>query len=190
MHESSAAHWRTRPPSRRARKFARDPQAELADAGHLAIQELVVRVAKAAGWEVSVEAPSRAWASGRSIDVRLTDRRTRQIVVVECWNTFGDLGAASRSGNAKVADEELRAVAIAGEGRPFRVGLVWVVRNTKANREVLARYPGFFESRLPGSSARWIDTIGETAAMPPGPGLVWCDLHATRLLARRRPRDG
>src|SRR4051794_20982340 len=51
-------------------EFARDPQAELADAGHLAIQEFVIRVEKAAGWEVRFEAKSRAWESNRSIDVR------------------------------------------------------------------------------------------------------------------------
>ncbi len=168
-------------------EFARDPQAELVDAGHLAMQELVIHAAKEAGWEVSFEAPSQAWESNRSIDVRLTDRPTRQIVLVECWNTFGDLGAATRSGNAKVRDEEQRAVAIAGDGEPFTVGLVWVVRDTKANRELVARYPGVFAARLPGSSRGWLTTLKTRTPMPPAPGLIWCDVKATRLFARRRP---
>ncbi len=171
-------------------ELARDPLSELVDAGHLALQELVIRVAKAAGWEVSFEAPTRAWESSRSIDVRLTDRRTRQIVNVECWNTFGDLGAATRSSNAKVRDEERRAVAIAGEGDEFKVGLVWVVRDTKTNRELIARYPQIFESRFQGSSTKWVAAIVQPAKMPAEPGLIWCDTPATKLFARRRGRRG
>jgi len=167
-------------------EFARDPQAELADAGHLAIQELVIRVAKAAGWEVQFEARSRAWESNQSIDVRLVDRQQRQIVIVECWNTFGDLGAAARSSNAKVRDEEQHAVAIAGDGPPFRVSLVWVVRDTKANRELIARYPSAFQARLPGSSLAWLKALTTRTDPPTQPGLVWSDLKSTRLFARRR----
>src|SRR4051794_30425556 len=167
-------------------EFARDPQAELADAGHLAIQELVIMIAKAAEWEVQFEAPSRAWDSRRSIDVRLIDRRNRQIVIVECWNTFGDLGAAARSSNDKLRDAEQQAVAIAGDGEPFRVGLAWVVRDTKANRALVAKYSGAFETRLPGSSARWVEAIHKRRAIPTQAGLVWCDVNATRLAARRR----
>jgi hypothetical protein len=170
-------------------EFGRDPEAEVVDAGHLAIQELVARVAKEAGWEVTVEAPSGAWDSKRSIDVRLTDRQTRQIVIVECWNTFGNVNASARSGDQKVRDEEQRAVAIAGDGEPFQVGLAWVVRDTKANRELLARYPAVFASRLPGSSTGWVKVIAQRRTMPKRPGLVLCDVKATRLFARRAERS-
>src|SRR5947208_1798658 len=68
-------------------EFARDPLVELVDAGHLAIQELVIRVATAAGWEAQFEAPSPGYRSSRSVDVRLIDRKSRRIVIVECWNT-------------------------------------------------------------------------------------------------------
>src|SRR4051812_439318 len=169
-------------------EFARDPQAELADAGHLAIQELVIRISKVAGWEVQFEAPSRAWDSKRSIDVRLIDRRSRQIVIVECWNTFGDLGAAARSSNDKLRDAEQQAVAIAGDGEPFCVGLVWVVRDTKANRALVAKYSGASETRLPGSSVGWLHAIEERRRLPSQPGLIWCDVNATRLFAVRRSR--
>ena len=171
-------------------EFARDPLTELVDAGHLAMQELVIRVAKAAGWEVQFEAQSRAWGSHRSIDVRLIDRKNRRIVIVECWNTFGDLGAAARSSNDKVRAEEQHAVAIAGDSEPFEVGLVWVVRDTKANRELVTNYAGVFESRLPGSSAAWLRALTTRETMPAEPGLMWCDVRATRLSARRhRPRQ-
>ena len=170
--------------------FVRDPLTELVDAGHLAMQELVISVAKAAGWEVQFEAQSRAWDSKRSIDVRLIDRANRRIVIVECWNTFGNVGAAARSSNAKIRDEGQHAVAIAGEGAPFEVGLVWVVRDTKANRELLARYPGVFESRLPGSSAPWLGAITRRFSPPAEPGLIWCDNKTKRLFARRRTGTG
>lgn len=170
-------------------EFARDPQADVADAGHLAIQELVIRVAKAAGWEVHLEAKSRAWESNRSIDVRLVDRTQRQVVVVECWNTFGDVGAAARSSNAKVRDEEHHAAAIAGDAAPFEVSLVWVVRDTKANRELLARYPQAFAARLPGSSQQWLKALTTRSKPPVEPGLVWSTVGSTRLLARRATRQ-
>jgi transcriptional regulator with XRE-family HTH domain len=161
-------------------EFARDPQADVADAGHLAIQELVIRVAKAAGWEVQLEAKSRAWESNHSIDVRLVDRSQSQVVIVECWNTFGELGAAARSSNAKVRDEEQ-----AGQAK---VSLVWVVRDTKANRGLIARYPQAFEARLPGSSQQWLMALTMRSRPPTQPGLIWCDVGSTRLFARRRAR--
>ena len=168
-------------------EFGRDPQSELRDAGHLDIQELMLRVATAAGWERAWQAPSRAWGSDRSVDVRLLDRTRRRLVISECWNTFGDLGEAARSGNRKVADALEQAVAIAGDGPPFQVGLVWVVRDTKANRAILARYAQIFAARFPGSSAGWVLALTTNdAPMPTEPALVWCDVRATRLFARRR----
>jgi hypothetical protein len=169
-------------------EFARDPQAELVDAGHLAIQELVIRVAKAAGWEVSFEAESRSWGVGRSIDVRLIDRARRQIVIVECWNTFGNLGEATRSSNAKVAQTQEQAVAAAADGDRYEVGLVWVVRDSNANRELVARYENIFDARLPGSSAAWLRALTARDHPPAEPGLIWSDTIAARLFARRRGR--
>lgn len=105
-------------------EFARDPQTELADAGHLAMQELVLRLGQAAGWERAFESRSGGWGSDRSVDVRLVDRRRRCLIVNECWNTFGDLGSASRSSDQKLRDAKQYAVAIAGDGAPFgRPGL-------------------------------------------------------------------
>ena len=170
-------------------EFARDPQAELADAGHLDIQELVLRAAKPGGWERLFEARSRAYGSDLSVDVKLVDRRGRRLVIGECWNTFGDLGAATRSGERKLKDAEEQAVALAGEGEPFQIGLVWIVRETKANRALVNRYPQIFEARFPGSSVEWIRALTRPRArLPSHPGLIWCDLRATRLFARRVAR--
>jgi DNA-binding XRE family transcriptional regulator len=170
-------------------EFGRDPQAELADAGHLDIQELVLKVALAGGWERVFEARSREWGSDRSIDVRLLQRKLRRIVIAECWNTFGDLGGATRSSERKLHDAEEQAVALAGDGPVYEVGLVWIVRDTKANRALVDRYGHIFASRFPGSSDGWIRALTEQAPMPKQPGLVWCDLGATRLFARRKVRN-
>jgi hypothetical protein len=155
-------------------EFGRDPQAELRDAGHLDIQQLVVRVATAAGWKAECESRSRE----RSIDVRLEDHLRRRIVIVECINTMTDLGAQLRSSEYKVREAEQRL--------GFAVGLVWVVRDTKANRELVTRYARLLESRFSGSSVAWINTLTNGPHMPESPGLVWSDVRATRLFARRR----
>ena len=164
-------------------EFGRDPQQEVRDAGHLDMQGLVVRVAEAAGWKPEWESRS----SRRWIDVRLEDRKGRRILIVECWNTFGDLGEAVRSSDYKVREAAERAVAIAGDGQPFAVGLVWVVRDSKANRDLVARYGSLLESRFRGSSVAWLRALAG-GAMPNEPGLLWCDVKATRLFARRQPR--
>lgn len=117
--------------------------------------------------------------------MRLIHRTLRRIVIVECWNTFGDLGAAARSSNAKVRQAGDQAAAIAGEGRPFEVGLVWVVRDTKSNRALLARYPELFASRFPGPSQVWVAALAGQAPPPTRPGLVWADTKCTRVFARR-----
>jgi transcriptional regulator with XRE-family HTH domain len=170
-------------------EFARDPQAETADAGHLDIQELLLREAKPGGWERAFEARSRPDGSDLSIDVRLIDRKGRRLVIGECWNTFGDLGKATRSSERKLGDAEAHAVAIAGDCEPFQVGLVWVIRDTKANRALLNRYPHIFEARFGGSSAAWIRVLtNQGSSLPKQPGLVSCAARARKIFARRRPR--
>jgi transcriptional regulator with XRE-family HTH domain len=171
-------------------EFGRDPQVELRDAGHLDIQELLLRLAKPAGWERAFEARSGSWSSDRSVDVRLLDRKGRRLVIGECWNTFSDLGEATRSSERKIRDAQQQAVAVAGEGEPYPVGLVWIVRDTAANRAMVAKYEHIFEGRFPGSSPAWVRAVTNRGPMPTQPGLVWCDVNATRLFARRRSKPG
>jgi transcriptional regulator with XRE-family HTH domain len=163
----------------------RDPLAETADAGHLAIQELVLRLGRRAGYARSFELPSRPADPSRSTDVGLRDDRRRTMILGECWNTIGDLGAAARATSRMVAEAEELAVAVGGE-RPFTVRAVWVVRATARNRALIARYPEVFAARFPGSSARWVAALTTEAEAPAEPGLVWCDGAATRLFAWRR----
>lgn len=171
-------------------ELMRDQLALPADAGHLDIQELVLRLGREAGYTGHFELATRPSDPSRSADAMLLDRRGRRLVLAECWNMFGDLGAAARSSERKLAEAAQFAVTVAHEGPPFQVGLVWVVRDTRANRALIERYPHIFASRLPGSSSAWTRALMTDAALPQDPGLVWSDLRATRICARRPGRQG
>lgn len=162
----------------------RDPSEAPADAGHLAIQELVLRLGRAAGYTGTFELPTRPAEPWRSADVGLAFASLRRLIHVECWNMIGDLGAAARSSSRKLADLEDLAIARWGEGGS--TALVWVVRATARNRALLARYPEVFASRFPGSSRAWVEALMMGSEPPPEAGLVWCDVGATRLFEWRR----
>jgi transcriptional regulator with XRE-family HTH domain len=169
--------------------FARDPRADVADAGHLAMQELVLRLGRRGGYEGAFELATRPAEPWRSVDVVLAHEAHQRMVCVECWNTIGDIGAAVRVSARKAA--ELEAMAVARWGGEGASGLVWVVRATARNRSLLERYPEVFASRFRGSSRAWVAALTEGAQPPREPGLVWSDLEATRLFAwRRRVGDG
>jgi transcriptional regulator with XRE-family HTH domain len=166
-------------------ELQRDLLAEPADAGHLRIQELVLRVGRAAGYRGTFELPTRPDDPRRSVDVGLRDDRGRRLLLVEAWNTFGDVGAGVRSTNRKLAEAQRLAAAIWGEER-HEVAACWVIRGTRANRDLVARYPELFASRFPGSSAGWVRALTTGGLAPAEPGLIWCDVAATRLFAWRR----
>ena len=163
----------------------RDLRGDTADAGHLAMQELVLRTGRSGGYRGSFELATRPAEPWRSADVGFRDDRHRRLIVAECWNTFGDLGAAARSSNRKLAEIRDLAVAIWGAAA-HTVGLVWVVRASRRNRALVARYPELFASRFPGSSRLWLRALTQGTEPPAEPGLIWCDLHATRLFAWRK----
>jgi hypothetical protein len=166
-------------------RLQRDPIEETADAGHLAIQELVLRLGRHGGFTGLFELASRQHEPWRSVDVGLRDDRSRRLWCIECWNSFGDLGAAARSTARKVAEAEGLAVALGGEA-PYAVRSCWVIRDTRRNRELLRRYPEVFAARFPGSSRGWVRALSTGADAPIEPGLVWCDRDATRIFAWRR----
>ena len=158
-----------------------------ADAGHLEIQEHVLKLARATARHGTFELPTRPTDPSRSTDVGIRDDRNRVLIQAECWNTFGDLGAAIRATNRKTAEAGAHAIATeAGDGDPYRIATVWVVRASAANRAVLARYPHIIEAAFPGSSRRWVAAL-ETGTEPPiEPGLVWFDPGTHRLTEHRR----
>ena len=157
------------------------------DAGHLGVQELVLRLGRATGYSGSFELTARPLDSAHSTDVGLLDPVRRRLLLIECWNAFGDLGAAARSTNRKHAEAEALAIARGGD-RPFRVSTCWVVRATRRNRELAARYPEILAARFRGSSDLWVRALMTGSEPPAEPGLVWCDLAATRIFAWRPRR--
>jgi hypothetical protein len=165
--------------------FGRDPKLDVADAGHLAMQELVLRLGRRCGYAGEFELPTRPAEPWRSIDVVLTSEARHRMICIECWNTIGDVGAATRASARKRAEAE--AMALGKWGEDARAALVWVVRATGRNRSLVARYPEVFASRFPGSSRRWVAALTDGSEPPSQPGVAWCDLNATRLFGWRRP---
>lgn len=167
-------------------EFARDPLEEPADAGHLEIQQLVIWLGRQNGFDRRVELPNRAGGPTRWTDVALVNQASRRVLLIECVNVFGDIGASFRSSDRKVADAAQLAVALGGDGQPYEVGACWVVRDSARNRELLARYEDLFASRFTGSSRAWLDALNRGLPPPTESGLVWCDATASRLFAWRR----
>ena len=71
------------------------------DAGHLAIQELLLRLARTAGRTRFVELPTRSGDSPSATDVAAIDDRWRVIILQEAWNTIGDIGAGLSRARAR-----------------------------------------------------------------------------------------
>jgi len=109
------------------------------------------------------------------------------LIQVECWNTFGDLGAAIRATNRKAAEAAAHAIAATpGDTEPYRVATVWVVRATATNRRLLATYPYMIDAAFPGSSRSWCRALTDGTAPPAEPGIVWFDPSTGRLTEHRR----
>ena len=168
-------------------EFGRDPSQDLEDAGHLDIQEFMLRLGRTTGFGRTFELATRPSNPAYSTDVGLRDDIRRLLVLEECWNTFGNIGGSVRSTRRKIAEAEALAVAIGGERGAYRVAAVWVVRDAPRNRAVLGRYPQIFDATFTSSSAAWVRALTQQGAtVPAGLGLVWCDPRRARLTAWRR----
>lgn len=161
----------------------RDP----ADAGHLAMQERLLELARLTGRAGLVELPTRPANPRHSIDVCVRDSRHSVLLIQEAWNTFGDVGAAIRSTNRKLA-EAADLAAIVDDSPPYRVAAVWVVRPTATNHALVGRYPEIFGSAFSGSSRAWAKALQTGSAPPNEPGLVWLDPIAGRITEWRLRR--
>lgn len=150
-----------------------------ADAGHLQIQEHVLALAHDTGRHGTFELPTRPSDPARSTDVGIRDVRHGVRILAECWNTFGDLGAAARSTHRKAAEA-------AATWPDDRVATVWIVRATAANRRLLARYPHILAASFPGSSRAWVRALTRGDIAPPAePGIIWYE-SSGRLSEHRR----
>ena len=156
--------------------FSRDLARPLADAGHLAAQELMTRIAMAGGWRASFEAAVDGSSFAGSTDVLL--ERENRVVLCEIWNRLDDLGAAARSSDRKVA----RVTAAHPEKT---VGCLWLFVDTAANEAIVRAFPGILRTRFPASSSAWVKAFwGGTP--PSEPGIAWIDLRGGRIRAMRR----
>jgi transcriptional regulator with XRE-family HTH domain len=168
----------------------RPGEAAVADAGHLELQEMMLRKAAELGWSARFEVATRPSDPTRSIDVLVRDDRQRRLLILECWNRFGDLGAAARSSARKQAEADQLAVAIAGNGSPYTVHLCWLVRPTAENRTLVRTYPHVFRAHCPGSSLAWCRALIAGTTPPSGSGLVWADPTSSQLVpVRLQPRS-
>ncbi len=154
------------------------------DAGHLEMQEHLLRLARATGRPASFELPTRPTDPSRSIDVCIRDVRHRVLIIEEAWNTFGDLGAAVRATHRKAA-EATDVAATIDDGPAYRVATVWIVRASAINRSLIVRYPEIVRAAFPGSSHGWVTALTSNAAPPAESGLVWYDQAAQRVHAWR-----
>lgn len=84
--------------------FSRELVPAPTDAGHLAGQELVLRLARAHGRTGLFELPSRPGHPLHSTDVGIRDEAQRLLILVEIWNRVDDLGAAFRATDRKAVE--------------------------------------------------------------------------------------
>jgi transcriptional regulator with XRE-family HTH domain len=140
----------------------------LVDAGHLELQEWTLRFGRGRGWTGALEVATRPANPRHSADVLFRVRDL--LLLIECWNTLTDFGAAVRSTQRKLAEAEDLAVAVGAVG----VHGCWLVRPTAANRSLVRRFPEAVRSRFP-ESLRWERVFEQNAALPERLGFVWLD---------------
>jgi hypothetical protein len=168
--------------------FSRDvhQSGEPADAGHLAAQEIVLRLARRHARTGVFELRTRSGIrEGGNVDVGIRDDRWRALILVEIWNTTADLGAASRSSGRKVAEAgELAAF------RGYRVASCWLLVDTAANRAMVRRFPEVLRAQFPGSSGSWVRCLTNGESPPTKAGIAWIDTRSGRIrpLRLQNPR--
>ena len=164
-------------------RLSRDMHEELEprDAGHLAAQELVVRLARGHGRSASVELATRPWDPAHAADVVLRDDRQRLLVLIEIVNRAGDLGASLRASGRKAAELERYAIIAGGDGEPYRIAIGWLLVDSAANRGLIQRYPEVLRSRFGGSSFGLVRCLMDGWPAPAVPAIAWIDVRAGRI---------
>jgi transcriptional regulator with XRE-family HTH domain len=158
------------------------------DIQHLRRQSAVVLIATKGEWkslpEFSIDPGSRR---SRSIDVALVRQSTREAVVVEIWDWFDDVGTGLRSLDGKVAALANLLARQARPGEPgWRVRALYVVRDTRRNRRLVAELAGLFKARFRGNSQAWLKALTDPRQeLPEGDGFLWSDRTGSALRPSR-----
>jgi transcriptional regulator with XRE-family HTH domain len=170
--------------------FSRDlesPSSGPLDAGHLAGQELVLRLARQHGRHPDVELTLGSGRQPHTADVVLRDQRQRTLMLLEILNRITDLGGSARSTERKARELEGLAILAGGDRSPYRVAVGWLLTDTAANRRIAATYPEFFRSRFGGSSVALARALVDGTDPPARPAVVWIDPARGRIHALRLP---
>ena len=169
--------------------FTRPTTVEVRDAGHLAIQELMLAHAERHRWGRHFELPTRTSTASLSVDVLLRLDAARVLLIIEIWNRLDDLGAAVRTTHRKQSEAAALALVAGGDGRAYRVATCWVLRDAAANRELVRRYPAIFRAEFPASSRAWTEAFRAGTAPPTESGVIWAHPSAgLSALNLRRPQ--
>ena len=162
--------------------FERAPgAAQPRDIEHLRRQSALIELASVGGWSALPElAVDPGSIRSRSIDVVLMRPATREAVAAEVWDWFDDVGAALRGLDAKrrVLEGRLDAESAAARNLEpaWRVRGLFLVRDTRRNRTLVAELRPLFAARFSGSAVDWLRALGSpTTRLPDGHGFVWSD---------------
>lgn len=158
------------------------------DLEHLRRQSALITIAAKGGWQGRPEmAVDPGNVRSRSIDVVLVRPRTREAVVAEIWDWFDDVGAGLRGLDAKVAALTAQMARQVGAGAPtWKIGALYLVRDTRRNRRLVAELPGLFAARFRGSSDAWSKALTDPSQeLPSGAGFVWSDRTGSALRPSR-----
>jgi transcriptional regulator with XRE-family HTH domain len=160
------------------------------DMEHLRRQNALVEIAASGGWTALPElAIDRGERRSRSIDVALVRHATHEAIAVEIWDWLDDIGAAWRGLDAKVSALEERLGGGLDGDASWRVGGLFVLRNTRRNRGLLRDLASLFAARFPSRSAAWLLTLRQPSEpIPGGVGFLWSAADGRLIGARLRSR--
>lgn len=153
------------------------------DMEHLRRQNVLVELAAPGGWRALPELAVDPTPRSRSIDVALLHDRPREAAAAEVWDWFDDVGESLRGLDAKKLLLRDRLEREAPGERPWRVGGLFVVRDTSRNRLLVRELGALFDARFPAASSDWLAALRDPRVeMPTADGFLWGDrtgkLHA------------
>ena len=160
------------------------------DLEHLRRQSALVKIAAKGGWQAMPEfAIDQGSTRSRSIDVALIRPPTREAIVVEIWDWFDDVGSGLRGLDGKITGLSSRlAQPSTSGGVAWTVRALYIVRDTRRNRQLVRELSGLFGARFRGSSAAWLQALTDADhKLPLEPGFLWSDRAGLALRPSRLP---